>query len=714
MTKQTKKNLVVVLPTYNEKDNILILIGRIFQQAKKMPGIRLTVLVVDDHSPDGTGMLVKHYTHFNPDTHLLSGEKEGLGAAYVRGITYALSALRADIVLQMDADFSHDPNDIPRLVRETERGDKVIAIGSRYVMGGSIPRDWPIIRVLISKIGNFVARRIAGIGSVADCTSGFRAMDSRLLSLIDLTRIGARGYAFQMNLLHAALAKGARVVEAPIHFFDRASGASKMRLTDIIEFIINALALRFRPSFTALSKLKKYRREIGFGSFAAVVAIFGSLFLYEIITLQQIGLAAFLFISLLITVQAMFTLFGMMYAWDEPKRIDKNRSPEDFVNAQYSFTAIIPALHEDRVIGDTIRAAAAIEYPDKLKEILVICRADDTLTIAAARQAIQNLKADNIFLLIPPFTPKNKPAKLNFALQHASKDIVCVFDAEDAPHRELFNVVNTVLVRDDADVVQSGVQLVNFRSKWFSTLNVLEYFFWFKSVLQYFAQKHVLPLGGNTVFFKRYWLEKVRGWDENCLTEDADVGIALSSAGAKIRIIYDETHATQEETPPSLWSFIKQRTRWNQGFIQVYKKQEWKRLPRFSQRLLVAYILIWPEIQAFLFLYVALSVVMMFTVKLPIVITLVSLLPLYLLIVHLIVLNVGLYEFTKKYAMPFPFWMPIKVTLTFIPFQFLLGLSAVRAVYRELTDERGWEKTDHINAHRPAPDAVRQSLRSSL
>ena len=201
-------------------------------------------------------------------------------------------------------------------------------------------------------------------------------------------------------------------------------------------------------------------------------------------------------------------------------------------------------------------------------------------------------------------------------------------------------------------MVQSGVQLVNFRSTWFSALNVLEYFFWFKSVLHLFAEKQVIPLGGNTVFFKRLWLERIGGWDGNCLTEDADIGVALSVAGASIRIIYDETHATQEETPTTFADFVKQRTRWNQGFIQIYKKGIWRQLPTFSQRFLVSYILLWPQIQAVLFVYVLCSIIMMFQMKLPLLITMISLLPFYNLVMHFIVLNIGLYEFTKNFIFP--------------------------------------------------------------
>ncbi len=500
-------------------------------------------------------------------------------------------------------------------------------------------------------------------------------------------------------MLHAGMAVGGAVTELPIQFVDRTAGVSKMRLYDIVEFLGNILRLSIRNRHP-LTYAKQHVVGLVLGSVAVILLFLTSLLVFGVASIKTVAIGIFLVVSLSITVQSFFTLMSMLYAWNEPKRTAKNRSPKLLFPPKHSFTALIPALHEEQVIGDTIRAVAQIEYPESLKEILVICRADDEGTIAAAKKEIAALDRTNIRVIIPDVTPRNKPDKLNYALQFATKEVVCVFDAEDAPHRDLYQIVNTVMVRDGADVVQSGVQLVNFQSSWFSTLNVLEYFFWFKSVLHFFAQKQVIPLGGNTVFFKKTWLDRLGGWDANCLTEDADMGIALSSAGARIRIIYDEEHATQEETPPTLASFIKQRTRWNQGFIQVFKKKQWKKLPLLSQRLLVGYILIWPEIQAALFVYALLSLVMIFTVKLPIVVTMVSLLPCYILLMHFILLNVGLYEFTKKYAARYPVWMPLKIAVTFIPFQFLLGLSAIRAVYREMRKQTSWEKTEHTGAHR--------------
>ncbi|MFA6427699.1 MAG: glycosyltransferase [Candidatus Magasanikbacteria bacterium] len=691
-----KQTIAIIIPTYNERGNIVDLMKKIKSILIPHEKYDTHIVVVDDHSPDGTAYLVKQYGKTRKNIHLIEGDKQGLGIAYKRGFNYALNALKADTIIQMDSDFSHNPQYIPPMLQVLELGADV-ALGSRYIKGGSLPPQWSTMRWLNSKIANLIARWFAGLYPIHDCTSGFKAIKSEALEKVFLNFIPARGFSFQIRLLDELVRNHARIVEVPIHFEERTSGKSKMSFHDISEFIYNALRIRLKRIYLGFSPFAWY---IVSGIIILLSAISIYLVTANIATISNILILLFLLLSVAIVIQSIFTLTGMMFAWDDPARVEQNQSPKSFYAPLYSFTAIVPALHEKNVIAETMQAIAQIEYPEHLTEIIIVCRSDDHETIEAVQHKIKELGKTNIQLLVPTYVPKNKPDKLNFALEYAHHDIVCVFDAEDSPHADIYQVINTVMIRDDADVVQSGVQLINFRSNWFSTLNVLEYFFWFKSVLHFFALRHVIPLGGNTVFFKREWLHKIEGWDANCLTEDADIGIKLSAAGAKIRIIYDEIHATQEETPETLGSFIKQRTRWNQGFLQVFKKKEWKNLPLISQRFFVAYMLIWPEIQAFLFIYIIASIVMIFTVKLPILVTLLSILPLYMLVINFIVLNIGLYEFTKKYNLKYPRWIMFKLLITFLPYQIILGYSSLRAVVREMRHKNTWEKTAHVNAHR--------------
>jgi dolichol-phosphate mannosyltransferase len=244
--------VVVIIPTYNEHDNIIPLMTALQQQVDKIkPAHEMHILIVDDNSPDGTSAVVQQLMSSQVNVHLLTGEKAGLGVAYTRGIRHAIEILHADAMFGMDADFSHDPNDIPRLLQALIDGADFV-IGSRYVKGGTIPKEWGPLRKLNSFFGNIVARYVAGIYRVHDCTSGFRAIRATILRQVDFEALDVKGYAFLVALLHQAVTMGAVVKEVPIHFIDRKYGDSKLGLSDIIEFILNAWWIRMRNLETLL------------------------------------------------------------------------------------------------------------------------------------------------------------------------------------------------------------------------------------------------------------------------------------------------------------------------------------------------------------------------------------------------------------------------------------------------------------------------------
>ena len=229
-----------VIPTYNEAENITLLLPRL---AKLYPDPDFLFLVVDDESPDGTGRLVREFAAGESRVHLLEGKKRGLGAAYVRGIRHALDELQAGVVVQMDADFSHDPADAGRLLARVAAGADV-CIGSRYVPGGSVDESWGFRRRQLSLWGNRLARWIAGLKGVRDCTAGFKAIRASALRAAAVQEITVLGYAFQVALLHRLLHSGARVVEEPIYFRDRTRGVTKLGLDSMLEFLYHIWWLR--------------------------------------------------------------------------------------------------------------------------------------------------------------------------------------------------------------------------------------------------------------------------------------------------------------------------------------------------------------------------------------------------------------------------------------------------------------------------------------
>ena len=257
--------VVVVIPTYNEKENVTRMVDAVLGLPIANPNTQtpnhsniapLELLVVDDSSPDGTGAIVEELMKSEPRLHCLHREKkEGLGRAYVAGFKKAME-LGADLVIQMDCDFSHDPNDIPRLIdaittpheskhqntSNTQTTDLVI--GSRYVKGGGTP-GWPFKRRLVSRCGGLFIRTVTGM-PIKDPTGGFRCWRRETLEALDLDTVESAGYSFQLEMNHRAWKRGFAIKEIPIVFTDRVAGCSKITPGIAVESIRIALRLRFR------------------------------------------------------------------------------------------------------------------------------------------------------------------------------------------------------------------------------------------------------------------------------------------------------------------------------------------------------------------------------------------------------------------------------------------------------------------------------------
>jgi dolichol-phosphate mannosyltransferase len=228
----------VILPTYNEAENLERIVGAVLEQLPDSG----KVLVVDDNSPDGTGEIADRLATQNDRIRVLHRDrKEGLGPAYLAGFRVALDA-GAERIIEMDADFSHHPAYLPALIAATENAD--LAIGSRYVPGGGVT-DWGPVRRFISRGGSAYARLALRV-PVRDLTGGFKCFRREVLEAIELDSIEARGYAFQVETTYRALKMGFRVVELPIVFRDRREGSSKMTKSIVAEAMWRVPAMRFR------------------------------------------------------------------------------------------------------------------------------------------------------------------------------------------------------------------------------------------------------------------------------------------------------------------------------------------------------------------------------------------------------------------------------------------------------------------------------------
>ncbi|MDD2807253.1 MAG: polyprenol monophosphomannose synthase [Patescibacteria group bacterium] len=234
--------IYIVIPTYNEKNNIVKLLDLIFRQSIE----GLNVLVVDDNSPDGTGDVVDGLRAGNLRLNILHRHhKDGLGRAYIDGFKLALTA-GADLILEMDADLSHDPKYLPAILAAATKFDLVI--GSRYIKGGGVA-NWNMARRLISRFGNLYARVILGL-SVRDLTGGYKCYHRQVLENIGLDDLSSVGYNFQIETTYQALRAGFRVGEVPIVFVERAEGQSKFSLGIMLESFWKVFILKYKSRVT--------------------------------------------------------------------------------------------------------------------------------------------------------------------------------------------------------------------------------------------------------------------------------------------------------------------------------------------------------------------------------------------------------------------------------------------------------------------------------
>jgi dolichol-phosphate mannosyltransferase len=231
----------LILPTYNEADNIEALVRAALEQLDGA-GVQHTILIVDDNSPDGTGRIADRLAEESSAVRVLHrAHKQGLGRAYLAGFAVALDD-GADLVLEMDSDFSHDPADLPRLIAAAGAADLVL--GSRYVPGGGVV-NWGFVRRTLSWGGSAYARIVLGV-PVRDLTGGFKCFNRRVLEAIDLAHVHADGYGFQIELTYRAIQAGFTVAEVPILFRERRVGQSKMTMRIALEAVWKVPALRLR------------------------------------------------------------------------------------------------------------------------------------------------------------------------------------------------------------------------------------------------------------------------------------------------------------------------------------------------------------------------------------------------------------------------------------------------------------------------------------
>ncbi len=218
---------VVILPTYNERENIGPLIKALESEFKKISSYRLSILVVDDNSPDGTQTVVRQLKRQYKNVYLLTGPKQGLGKAYLRGMDYAINKMHADVVFEMDADFQHNPNQISEFLHKLDQGYDLV-VGARYIKGGSVPQNWGLHRKIFSRVGNLLVRLSLMRFDHHEWTNGFRAIRTPTYLQVRDKLLDYTGYTFQVAFLHQAFLLNKKIGEIPNNFDNRRWGKSKI------------------------------------------------------------------------------------------------------------------------------------------------------------------------------------------------------------------------------------------------------------------------------------------------------------------------------------------------------------------------------------------------------------------------------------------------------------------------------------------------------
>ena len=426
------------------------------------------------------------------------------------------------------------------------------------------------------------------------------------------------------------------------------------------------------------------------------------------------------------------TLVFQLYKWWRPEHNDPHRYGEPDT-PRLPGVILVPMRHEEAVAGHTLERLATLNHPSYWV-MPIVDHADDPRTADIAHAAAAD-HPDRVFVCPYPEDTDvhNKPVGLNaaVAMLHAMGirfEWIGIADAEDVFHPDLLTMVDYRFRTTGAAIVQCGVQLMNFAahpeavprpvgrlsstrrwwkaqtSAWWRAANVLEYFKWFQSRLKLQAATRVMPLGGNTVFFRREFLESLEAhygtwWDEDCLTEDCKIGMLASVMGFSIDVVYVDNMVTHEETPDTLAGFLRQRVRWMQGFIQVFFEHDWLRLPTVTQRVLAVYVLGFQFFQAFAALFAPVALALALYHKAPVAIALLATIPLALGVLSVILDVVLLHDFGRSFQQDVRLRDYVGLVLGSYPYQVLLSTAAVWALFRFALGRNNWVKTRHQGAH---------------
>lgn len=402
-------------------------------------------------------------------------------------------------------------------------------------------------------------------------------------------------------------------------------------------------------------------------------------------------------LALPLTILAFYTAYWMTYAWHSPERHDASIFVNTTDSTAHSFSIIVPVRDEPySVVSATVRRLLDQTHPNV--QAIISVGHDDPSTLEVARR-LQAEHPGRVNLAISMSDVHNKPTQLNAALPYCTGDIVGILDAESLSAPTLLCQVDAAFQQSGVTIVQGGVVMVNHRASALALRSSLEYYLHHRSKAHYSASKNAILMGGNTVFFHRELLVEVGGWDATNLAEDAEIGIRLMARGHNVTVAYDPHLVTQEEAPETLVAWVKQRTRWNLGFLQTLTKGVWRELPTKGQRRFALWALLQPSLMAVTGIAMLTAIVSFATVKPPLWITMFSFLPLLPTAVMVMLEAATLATYGREMNQKIRLRDYARLLASAPVYQILMAFAALRATYKYARGDLAWAKTTHVGAH---------------
>ncbi len=580
------KKLDIIIPVLNEADNLQPLVTQIDKVlgAKK---ISYRLIIVDDHSSDGTSELIKKLSIKYPIIFKLKEGSRGKAYSILEGVSFAES----EFVAMIDGDLQYSPSYIPELY------EKAVSENLGVVVANRVKHKEGMLRKIGSKVVKFIACSL--MGQSVDFQSGLKIFKREVVNHLDKSNI--KPWAFDIPLIHTALELGEKIGTVDITFEPRLHGKSKFNfmtsLVGVTEVMVGLLKLKLKP--TRVFHLKPtenltmkgagivYKRNkflthttLNHNNSAIVTFTRGQIsVIFMILSAFGVGLilstqtTLIVFVAILSFVyfaDVFFNLYLVLKSLHFPPEL--MFEDNDLVNIKESslplYTILCPLYHESGILPQFVDSINKMDYPKNKLEVLLLLEEDDTKTIESAR----SLKLQKHFkiIVVPHSLPKTKPKACNYGLAHAKGEFVVIYDAEDIP--DPFQLKKAVLgfnkLGKSYSCLQAKLNYHNPNQNLLTRLFTSEYSLWFDIMLPALQTINTtIPLGGTSNHFRREDLNKFEGWDPFNVTEDADLGIRLFKAGGKTAII---DSVTLEEANSNLKNWIRQRSRWIKGYMQTY------------------------------------------------------------------------------------------------------------------------------------------------